>query len=340
MVAAIAMVAGSLAIRSRLDRREEEQSVSLRLTCSVELEAACRELDERAEDDRLVVTIEPAGTTADRLAAAPDDPGLDGWLVPEPWPSMVDERRRAAATTGLFERDRPTLGRSPLVLVVWKERAGALASRCGGPVNWRCLWEAAAAGPWTASGGRPEWGPVKPGHGEPATDGVGLLVLGQAVSGWFDRSDLSSTDLDDDGFTRWFSALERAVPPSATSPLGFMLTGGPAVYDATGTTEAEAGPLLATSARRSALDLLYPSPLSTADVTLATVGTGPAATALRRLTTGDAGTRALADAGWRVPGEGTVQGVPDTPALPPTSGLPPAGLLDALRDRWREATRG
>ncbi|MCA1691822.1 MAG: substrate-binding domain-containing protein [Actinobacteria bacterium] len=238
----------------------------------------------------------------------------------------------------LFDRTRKPLARSPLVLVVWKERGAALSARCGGPVNWKCLGDAAAAGPWTASGGRPEWGPVKPGYGDPETDGVGLLVLGQAVAGYFGRSDLSTADLDDDAFARWFGALGDAVPPSGTSPLDLMLSLGPAAYDATGTTEAEAGPLLEDSPGRAPLDLLYPSPMVTADVSLATTGTGPSPALLGRLTGGEAGRRALAGGGWRVPEERNIEGVPDSPPLPPTTGLPPAGLLDNLRGRWREVT--
>lgn len=338
LVVAVGMVAGAMVIRSRLDRRQEEQARTLRLTCSVELEAPCRELANAAGPGRIELTTERAGVTADRLADATADPGLDGWLVPDPWPDIVDGRRRAKALPALFATGRERIARSPLVLVVWKERAAALASRCGGPVGWRCLGEAAAAGPWTASGGKPEWGSLKPGHGEPATDAVGLLVLGQAVAGWFGRTDLSTTDIDDDDFARWFSALERAVQPSTSSPLQLMLTAGPAVYDAVGTLEAEAGPLLATSARRASVDVLYPSPMATADLVLATASTGGSASSLKRLVAGDGARRALAAGGWRVPGVKPAEGVSDAPPLPASPGLPPAGLLDALRGRWREVT--
>jgi hypothetical protein len=338
LVAAAGMVVGSLALRARLDRGEEERSTTLRLTCSAELETPCRTIADRAGAGRVALTVEPAGTTADRLAGATGELGLDGWLVPEPWPGIVDGRRRARAMPTLFAENRRAVARSPLVLVVWKERAAALASRCSGPVTWKCLGDAATAGPWTASGGRPEWGSLKPGHAEPASDGVGLLVLGQAVAGWFGRTDVSTFDLDDDSFARWFSALERSVPYSAASPLPLMLAAGPAVYDAAGTTESEAGPLLAQSARRGAVDVLYPAPMATADVVLATTGSESVTSSLRRVATGDDGRRALADGGWRVPGTPNAPGVTDSPALPATTGLPSGGLLDALRARWREVT--
>jgi hypothetical protein len=286
------------------------------------------------------LTVEPAGATADRLVGEDADPGVDGWLVTAPWPELVDLERRARALPALFTGDRPVLARSPLTLAVWKDRAAALGSRCPPPagVGWKCLGDAAGTTGWAAVGGRPEWGPVKPGHAQPASDDVGLLVLGQAVADWFGRVDVSAADLDDDGFQRWFSGLERAVPSSSGSPLETMLVTGPAAFDAAGTTEAEAAPLLARSARRSSLVLLYPSPMATADVVLAAPGGGGASASLRAVVGGGGGRRALAAAGWRVPGQARADGVPDTPALPATSGLPSPGLLDALRARWHEVT--
>ena len=51
-----------------------------------------------------------------------------------------------------------------------------------------------------------------------------------------------------------------------------MLAAGPSLYDIVGTTEAEAGPRLARSARdrRDRVTLLYPAPVATADIVLRT----------------------------------------------------------------------
>ena len=331
------MVAGAVYVRSRIDRGEDEGT--LRLVCSAELAGACEALGKA--DSRVTVTTEEAGATADRLAETVDDAGLDGWLVPDPWPEMVDARRRTNALPPLFPPSRPVLARSPVRLVVWEDRDRALiaSNRCPSQATWKCLGEAAAAGPWTASGGRPEWGPIKLGLADPATDGVGLLVLAHAVSAWFGRTDLALIDLDtSDDFTRWLSALGQAVRPSPVSPLARMLATNRAEYDASGTVEAEAGPLLANSPRAAEVHLLYPSPMATADVTLATVGDTPAASALGRLGTSGALRRGLLDGGWRVAGEESIPGVATDP-LPTTNGLPPAGLLDALRERWRQVAR-
>ncbi|MGH9225206.1 MAG: hypothetical protein ACRD2W_15810 [Acidimicrobiales bacterium] len=327
VVAAVAMIAAAAVIRSRLD--DDEVARTVRLVCATELEAACTHLT-----GRLQTTVEPAGTTAGRLATASGDPGLDGWLVPDPYPEIVDQRRQRASLPPSFGSQQ-TLARSPLVLVVWNERSMALGrQRCPQQVDWRCLGDAVAAGPWTASSGQAAWDRIKPGHRPASTDATGMLVLGHAVSGWFGTASLSTADLDDDSFARWFTAVERAVPsPSPPEgPLQRMLTVGPAAYDAVGTTEAEAGPLLAASPRRGELNLLYPSPMATADVVLAVAVKGSTASAVRRLAGGNDARQSLAGIGWRVQGVARAPGIPDSPPLPPASGLPSAGLLQALQD--------
>jgi hypothetical protein len=336
VLAAAAMIAGAVAVRSRIDDGGGGVAAG-RLTCAPELEPVCETLRQES-DGGLTVVIEPAGLTADRLASASGDPGLDGWLVTSAWPEIVDARRRARALPPLFGSPGEPLARSPLVLVTWKDRAAVLAPRCPATtVDWRCLGEAAGVpGGWSALGGQAAWGPVKPGHGRPSTDEVGLLVLGQAASSYFGRDDLSTVDLDDDGFRRWFGALERSVPQAAGSPLAVMLAAGPAAYDAVGTVEADAAPLVERSSRRASLEVLYPSPMATADLILATPQ-ADAGARLRRALTGQA-RRELAASGWRVEGEPLAGGLDRSVELPPGDGLPDPGLLDALRVRWEEET--
>ena len=322
LVAAAAMVAGSMAVRSRLDRREEDRVNPLRVVCASELGAVCEALRQTTA----VVTVEPAGATADRLGRPrAEDPGIDGWLVPAPWPQIVDGRRRLQALVPLFADVGAPLARSPLVLVVRRTLADTLGPRCGGTVGWRCLGDAAAAGQ------------AKPAHADPGADGVGALVVGQATASYFGRvDDLSTIDLDDADFARWFRALERAAPPlpSGGSPLNEMLGTNFAAYDAVGTLEAEAGPVLAASAVRDRVVLLYPSPMATADVVLASTG-GNTTRRVRDVAGGDATRKALAEAGWRVGGATRTA----EPVLPPTNGLPSPGLLDTLRSRAQEVRR-
>jgi len=178
---------------------------------------------------------------------------------------------------------------------------------------------------------------AKPSHPDPVEDALGTLVVGQATSAFFNRgNDLSNVDLDDPEFARWFAALELAASKlvSGSSALGEMLGTNFATYDAVGTIEAEAEPVLATSAVANRVDLIYPSPMATADVVLASAG-GDTVRRLRDVAGGDATRRALAAAGWRVEGVTRTAG----PALPPSNGLPSPGFLDALRTRAEEVRR-
>jgi len=326
VVGAVAMVAGALFVRGRLDDRQVEQAQVYRLACSADLGPVCNELRD-AYSGRVDVSVEAAGTTADRLRALDGDPELDGWLVADPWPQIVDGARRAASRPTVFAAGAAPLARSPLIIVAFKDRAEALSPTCAdGKLGWKCLGEAAFQ-PWKDRNGREAWGEVKPGHADADTDGTGLLVLGQATVEWFGRADLSTIDLDDDGFQRWFSGLERPMRPSPGSPLGGMLAFRPAAYDGVGTTEAEAG-LVDRAAIRDSLTRLYPASVATADVVLA-VTAGDRGVRLRDIVSGGA-RDALTEAGWQAP---------VSAGLPAGNGLPSPGLLDALRSRAREARR-
>lgn len=305
VVAATAMVAGSIAIRSRLDRREEDRTNPLRVVCAAELGSVCDALRRTSAQ----VTVEPAPATADRLGRE-ETPEIDGWLVPAPWPQIVDGRRRGLPP--LFTDVSQPLARSPLVIVMSR----AVADRC--PLGWKCLGEAVPRNQ------------ARPGHPDPRDNGLGALIAGQAAASYFGRTvDLSTTDLEDPNFATWFRALQRATPPliSGSSLLNEMLGTNFAVYDAVGTIEAEAASTLAASAVRDRTMLLYPEPMATVDVVLAGSGTR-----LREVAGGDTIRKALADAGWRVDGRGT-------PPVPPTNGLPSPGFIDALRSRAEEVRR-
>lgn len=339
-VAAIAMVLGAVAVRNRLDAREERVTTVLRLVCATELRQACEAMAEDKAAGRLEVTTEPASETADRLI----DPrngttaarGLDGWLTTAPWPAIVAEGRARRGLEPLVSHG-PALARSPVVLAVWPERAGALSRHCRVPaVTWRCLGDNAGRA-WAELGGQPTWGPVKPGHAE-VSSATGLVVLGAGTAGYFERSDLARADLDDDAYRDWLTRLERSIPSRSPSPLEDMLLAGPGAFDAVATVEADAGPLLARSARPQKPELVYPAPVATADVVLGMVR-GRRAELLVEVVAGRPGRKALAANGWRVSGRPRPPGVPGVPALPPTSGIPVPGVLEALRQAVQEVTR-
>ncbi len=341
LAVALLMVAGALAIRNRIDDDSDSGGGSsdagsgpVDLTCATELEDVCRAVS--AADSSVTVTIEPAGRTAARLEATESVPGTDGWLVEAPWPQIVDEARARNGLPELFAHDNEVLARSPLVLSMWNDRLVAILTHCeGAELTWKCIGEVAGQS-WSTLGGEEAWGVVKPGLADPSLDGVGALVLGQAAVSYFDgRTDLSTIDFEDDAFLRWITQLAQAVPQRPT--FEDMLTIRQAAVDVVGTTEAEAGPGLETSRDKGNITITYPAPMATADVVLASVAGASGGERLARIVGGDPGLDALSAAGWRVPNRVPPAGIKPEVALPPDSGLPSPGAIDALRDIWEDA---
>src|SRR3954463_10719749 len=147
------MVVGAIYVRGRID----EKGVSTRLTCATELADACNGIGGGAK-----VTVEPAGTTFDRLTKLEPgaDPGLDGWLVPGPWPEMVDAARTARAAPELFGSTGAPLAVTPVWAVLEGQGAAALKAKCKDPADWGCLGNAVASS-WKDLGGSETFGRVK-----------------------------------------------------------------------------------------------------------------------------------------------------------------------------------
>ena len=341
LLAAVAMVVAAMSVRSRVDESTGEAGAPLRLTCSTELEAVCAALA-AASPDRVRMTTEPAGATAERLVAATADIGLDAWLVPAPWPEIVDSARERATRPRLFAKAVDPVARSPLVIVGWAQRLAALeGSACSGGISYRCIGDAAAKRDWAALGGRPEWGPFKPFQADPRRDASGLLALAAETVGFLGRADVSSTDLEEDAYLAWIGGIEDSLSdPSSTAGVAVqrLLTQGPAGFDVVIALESDAGPQVAASARGDEVRLIYPSPVVTADVVLARRATRDRAEHIADLLADAAGKRALAETGWRVEGETPPPGV-RRDRLPSGNGLPPAGFLEALQRTWGEVSR-
>ena len=352
LVLAVAMITAAFWVRDHLDHPQDRSanstSTPATLVCASELQAACETL--ATAHPEVTVRMEEVAVTLSRLSALDFDgasatgtAAIDGWLVPEPWPQMVAEaRQRAGSAASSLSDASAVVARSPLVLAVWNDRRDALSARCpAATITWRCIGDVAGTA-WGSTGVQSTWGAVKPGHPTPDQTAVGLLVLGQATSGYFGRATFASNDFADPAFRSWFERLERAVPtfpvPPRT-PLDDMLFSGPASFDLTGSTEAAAGPAITSSRDRDRTTILYPAPLTTADVVLAPVAGSPAGDRLMKLIESKDGLRALAQAGWRVDGQPLAAGVPDQPSLLVDSNVPKAGVLQALRSLWNQVVR-
>ena len=159
LVAAVGLIVAAILARDALDDDGDSAGGSsagsgTTVVCPSELADACAELD-----DDVTVRVEAASVTADRLTTAADanEADVDVWLAPAPWAEVVADARERAGAPALVGEPSAVIGRSPVVLVMWNDRAAALeAGACGGPVEWRCLGDAADR-PWDTVGGETGW---------------------------------------------------------------------------------------------------------------------------------------------------------------------------------------
>jgi hypothetical protein len=293
LIAAVAMIVAALLLRERLDEdggTDGSGGGPLRLVCAIELADACSDLD--AE-----VVEEAAPITAERLGASSGaDPGLDAWLVPDPWPAIVDDERGRAGRRALFPRNLPPLARSRLVLLADADLEG---------ITWEEIGEQVGDGE------------LRLGWRSPAESSVGLLTVGAAAAGWFGGPDFARNDFDEPGFDGWLQGLtdEARVSPS---PVSSALV-NPAEFRSAVSWDADAERELdgADPDRVGGRSVLYPDPVATIDVVLApTSGAGESRVA-------EPIEEALLDAGWQAP---------DDDDLPPSNGLPRPGVLVALQE--------
>jgi hypothetical protein len=347
LLVAVLLIALAVLVRGRLDDDggggNGQASSTITLVCVTEVEPVCRELGRQNGD--LTVRIEDAATTERELVSESFDvtnPPFDAWVTLRPFQDMVNEQRVRNLLPRALAEASATLARSLLVVAVWNDRLATLEAACGGDVTWRCIGENGGR-PWTDVGGQASWGAVKPSHSLPDRTASGLLVLAQASASYLGRTDYSRNDFDTNAeFLRWFEQLERSIPsfpaPPRT-PLDEMLSKGPAVFDLAGSLEASAGPSIARSRDRDRLSILYPSPSTVADVVVVPVtNTNRGGRVTRMLESGEAAAL-FAQFGWRVDGEGAADGIDLAVAVPPDSGLPRPGVLEALRGLWIETIR-
>jgi hypothetical protein len=332
LAAAVGLIVAAVLARDALDDDGDSAGgssagSSTTLVCPAELADACAEL----EDD-VTVRVEAASDTAERLATAADadEAGVDVWLTPAPWAELVADARERAGAPALVGEPSGVIGRSPVVLVMWDDRAAALeAGACGGPVDWRCLGDAADR-PWETVGGESAWGPVNVGLTDPNA-GTGLVVLGGAASGYFGTADYAANDLDGE-FSVWLGALAAQADASAADVVNEMLTRGPGQFSAVGALEADT----LDAADRDGVRVIYPAPVATADLVAIPIG-GAEGAAGDIAGNGDL-RGVLAEAGWRVDGEPLATGVDGGLDLPADDSLPSGGVLAALLARWNEVT--
>lgn len=319
-MAAVAMVLLAIVVRGQLDDGDDPSTPStgrgaLKLFCASELTVVCDGLNSTDLD----VTIEPAALTAARLQnVAADDAAIDGWLAPGPWGEIVDASRPASEAK-LFETET-VLGRSPLVLA-----AVVAKLTCAEPLDLGCVGDAVNKGQFRL--------------GTPSDDeALGVLADAALSVGHVDNADFATNDLDETDLSQWLATIDRSADTIRQNPGGKsfteLLTFGPVYADGFLTTEAEVGPSLRTATRRGEIQMRYVRPVATADVAFA-ARPGDRGERLRDIVVTDRVRAALAQAGWRVPGQPPIAGLNPTPRLPDDDGLPSGGVLHALMEITR-----
>ena len=320
VLGAVLMVAVALLVRAAIDGGDDGEGsggggedAAPQLLCAEELADLCETL---AQEGLAEVTIEPVGTTVDRLGAIDADLGADAWLTLDPFPQQVNDRRTFATGNALFADALATGFSTGLALVAQDDRAAALDTDCA-EVGWACVGDAAGE-PWSDHGGEASWGLVKPGYDAPDTSATGLLVLAQAMADHLENPRFATQDID----ARWLGDLEDAVPTrTAGSALLRLVQQGGAAFGAVGALGADAE-AVAGAAQGEDLTIFYPAPMFRASVVLAPGrgGDEDLLDALSGLADGDVLAEALTDAGWTTDADGEP--------------LPSAGVLDALRSAW------
>ena len=297
--------------------------------------------DAIAQSENVTVRVEPAATTADRLAAAndPADAHADGWLTIAPQTGIVNDAQVRNGRAPVFGADE-TLARSPLVFAASKERLPTLAEHCAPAtaINWACLGDVAGH-PWSELGGDEDLGAGHARARRPA--GEHCRVVGDRPG-----SDQQAAAHRLRARRRWTTT--SSSPGSWSSRRTSIARGGgpldemlrfEAGIDVAQVSKAEACSALRGAAQAKNIGVVVPTPMTTADVVFAPVrnragsqcGSRGGHRRRRALGTG----RRRVACGWRTAqarGPCAVRSVPVR--LTTSSNLPAAGR------RWSRSATG
>lgn len=125
---------------------------------------------------------------------------------------------------------------TPLVFVVWEDRAKVLLDASDGTLSWKTLHKAVTSPKgWPAVGGKPAWGFVKLGHTDPNKSNSGLqAVVLMAMEFFHTTTDLTVEQMLDPKFQDFVKEIETGVPHFEASTGTFMtemIRFGPSKYD-------------------------------------------------------------------------------------------------------------
>lgn len=125
---------------------------------------------------------------------------------------------------------------TPLVFVVWEDRANVLLKASKDVISWRAIHKAIKSNEgWKAIKGDPSWGFVKLGHTDPTRSNSGLQALLLMTLEYYEKtSGLQVGELLDPKYQAFISEVEKGVTKFETSTGTFMtdmIRFGPSKYD-------------------------------------------------------------------------------------------------------------
>jgi hypothetical protein len=124
---------------------------------------------------------------------------------------------------------------TPIVWVVWEDRADVLLKASKGQVTWKTLHKAIASNQgWPAIGGKPAWGFVKLGQTDPTLSNSGLFALYLMTLEYYAKPTVEIGDLLKPDYQTWVKEIEKGVTKFETSTGTFMtdmVRFGPSKYD-------------------------------------------------------------------------------------------------------------
>ncbi len=125
---------------------------------------------------------------------------------------------------------------SPMVFVMWQDRAEVFTSSLGDP-DWDTIQQAVADPQgWQGLGGNPNWGLVKFGQTDPVYSNSGLVAVSLATYDYFDKTrGLRVEDLASSDYNAWMHSLWRGIvgeyDRTSADLMNHMILYGPSTYD-------------------------------------------------------------------------------------------------------------
>jgi ABC-type molybdate transport system substrate-binding protein len=153
---------------------------------------------------------------------------------------------------------------TPLVFVIWQDRADALLKAANNTISWKTIHKAVTSNQgWPAIGGQPKWGFVKLGHTDPTRSNSGLQALYLMSLEYFGKARLEADDVLKADYQEFVKGVEKGVSKFESSTGTFMtdmVRFGPSRYDIAVVYEATAiGQLDNAQGRWGSLRVYYPS---------------------------------------------------------------------------------